>query len=77
VRAGLSPLQALQAASRDAASALGVLKDVGTIEPGKDADFVLLDADPLKDISNTRKISAVSLQGQLLSKEQLAIMRAH
>jgi hypothetical protein len=77
VQAGLSPRQALQAASRDAAAAMGVLKEVGTIEPGKEADFVLLDADPLKDIANTRKIRAVSLHGQLFSKEQLLTMRAH
>jgi len=77
VQAGLSPLQALQAASRDAAAALGVLKEVGTIEPGKEADFVILDADPLSDIANTRKINAVSLHGQFFSGEQLAAMRAH
>lgn len=77
VQAGLSPQQALQAASRDAAAAMGVLKDVGTIKPGKEADFVLLDADPLKNIANTRKISAVGLHGHLLSKEQLTTMRSH
>jgi Amidohydrolase family len=77
VQAGLSPRQALQAASRDAAAVLGVLKDVGTIEPGKEADFVLLDADPLSDIANTRKISAVSLHGHFFTREQLATMRAH
>lgn len=76
VQAGLSPNQALQAASRDAAAALGVLSDVGTIEPGKEADFVILDADPLADIANTRKISAVSLHGQFFSKGQLVSMRA-
>ncbi len=56
---------------------MGVLKDVGTIEPGKEADFVILDADPLSDIANTPKISAVSLHGQFFAREQLATMRAH
>jgi hypothetical protein len=77
VQAGLSPLQALQAASRDAAAALGVLRDVGTIEPGKEADFVILDSDPLSNIANIRKINAVSLHGQFITNEQLATMRAH
>ena len=67
-------LQALQAASRDAAKVMGVSNEMGTIEVGKTADLVLLDADPLKSISNTRKIDAVILRGQLFSKEDLAAM---
>ena len=77
VEAGLTPLQALQAASRDAARAMGVLKDVGTVEVGKTADLVLLDADPLTDISNTRKINTVVLDGQLFSQNELSTMRSH
>jgi len=77
VEAGLTPLQALQSASRNAAKTLDVSKDVGTIEVGKTADFVLLDADPLKNISNTRRISAVVLHGKLFSKGQLSTMRSH
>lgn len=77
VQAGLTPLQALQAASRDAAKALGVLSEVGTIEGGKTADLVLLDADPLASISNTRKISAVILHGQLFTESKLLTMRSH
>lgn len=77
VEAGLTPLQALQAASRDAAKTLDVSKDVGTIQVGKTADLLLLDADPLKNISNTRKIYAVVLHGHLLSKDQLSMMRNH
>jgi hypothetical protein len=77
VQAGLTPLQALQAASRDAARAMAVSRDLGTIEVGKTADLVLLDANPLANISNTRKINAVFLHGQLFSKEDLAAMRSH
>lgn len=77
VEAGLTPLEALQAASRDAAKAMGVLKDVGTVEVGKTADLVLLDSDPLANISNTRKIEAVVLHGQLFLKEELSGMRNH
>ena len=75
VQAGLTPLQALQAASRDAAKEMGVLKDVGTVETGKTADLVLLDADPLKNISNTRKVDAVFIHGRLFSGVDLSNMR--
>jgi imidazolonepropionase-like amidohydrolase len=77
VEAGLTPLQALQAASRDAAKTLDVSKDLGTVQVGKTADLVLLDADPLKSVSNTRKIYAVVLHGHLFSKGQLSTMRSH
>ena len=77
VEAGLSPLEALQAASRNAAAAMGVSRDVGTVEAGKVADLVLLEADPLAKISNARKVSGVILHGQLFSKEELSAMRGH
>jgi hypothetical protein len=77
VEAGLTPLQALQSASRDAAREMGVLKDVGTVETGKTADLVLLNADPLKEISNTRKVDAVFLHGRLFSRDELSNMRNH
>ena len=77
VEAGLTPLQALQAASRDAAKAMGVSKDVGTVEAGKTADLVLLDADPLLHIVNTRKINLVFLHGQSFSKDELSSMKSH
>jgi cytosine/adenosine deaminase-related metal-dependent hydrolase len=76
VKAGLTPLQALQAASRDAARVMGVSKEVGTIEVGKTADLVLLDADPLTDVSNTQKIDAVVLHGHLFSRDELSAMRS-
>jgi imidazolonepropionase-like amidohydrolase len=71
VDAGLSPMAALQAATRNAAEWMGMLKERGTIEAGKIADLVLLDADPLADIHNTRTIRAVILQGKLLDRKAL------
>jgi Amidohydrolase family len=55
---GLTPMEAIQAATKDSATALG-LRDTGTIEPGKRADLVLLDADPLADLANLRRVSRV------------------
>ncbi len=75
VRAGLSPMEALQAATRNAARCLGVETRFGTIAKGKAADVVLLDADPLADIRNTSKISAVILRGRLYSRPQLDGLR--
>jgi imidazolonepropionase-like amidohydrolase len=71
VKAGLTPLDALQTATRNPAKYCDRLKDFGTVEVGKIADFVLLDADPLKDIKNTRKIAAVMVGGTLLPKDKL------
>ena len=50
---------------------MGVLDSLGTIEKGKIADLVLLEANPLQDISNTRKIAAVVVGGKLLVKSEL------
>ncbi|HSE97846.1 MAG TPA: amidohydrolase family protein [Blastocatellia bacterium] len=76
VRAGLTPMQALQAATRNPARYLGLLDSLGTIEKGKLADLVLLDANPLEDIGNTRKIAAVIAGGRLIDKQQLNEMLA-
>jgi imidazolonepropionase-like amidohydrolase len=76
VRAGFTPMQALQSATRDAAEYLGLLDSVGTIEKGKTADLILLDANPLIEIGNTRKIKAVVLGGKLISKQELDKMLA-
>ena len=67
VEAGLSPLEALQAATRNPAEFLGRLGSLGTVERGKIADLLLLDANPLEDIQNTRKIHAVIVGGKLVA----------
>jgi imidazolonepropionase-like amidohydrolase len=71
VEAGLTPLQALQAATLNPARYLEATDSLGTIEAGKVADLVLLDANPLEDISNTRRISAVVLNGRYLDRRAL------
>jgi imidazolonepropionase-like amidohydrolase len=76
VRAGLSPFESLATATRNAAEFMGKLNETGTIEPGKLADLVLLDADPLADIRNTRKIRAVVTSGRLLERADLDRMLA-
>ncbi len=62
-KAGLTPRQVLASATRDAATCMKLDAEVGTLEPNKWADFVVLDADPLADISNVRKINAVYIAG--------------
>jgi imidazolonepropionase-like amidohydrolase len=76
VSAGFSPMEALQTATLNPARYLGKEKDLGTIETGKLADLVLLDANPLDDISNTRKIRAVIVDGRYLNREALDAMLA-
>lgn len=76
VEAGLSPIEALQAGTRNPARFLGMIEQVGTIEEGKFADLVLLDGNPLEEIRNTRRIDAVVLNGRFLPKESLQRMLA-
>jgi hypothetical protein len=76
VRAGLTPSEALQAATRNPAAFLGVSDSLGTVETGKLADLVLLDASPLEDIENTRKIAAVVVGGRYIPKPELEAMLA-
>jgi imidazolonepropionase-like amidohydrolase len=59
VEAGLSPMEAIQCATRNAAEVLGDLKNRGTLEPGKRADFLILKANPLADIRSTTSLVAV------------------
>jgi imidazolonepropionase-like amidohydrolase len=68
VSAGLTPRQALTAATRDAARCMKLDRDLGTIEPGKWADFVVLDADPLANISNVKRIASVWIAGNQVKR---------
>ena len=65
VRAGLTPGAAIAAATRDAAAAIGAADSLGTLEPGKLADFVVLEGDPLADIANVELVSRVAKAGVL------------
>jgi imidazolonepropionase-like amidohydrolase len=76
VQAGLSPLEALQAATRNPALFLGEGDSAGTVESGKVANLVMLDANPLDDIRNTQRINAVVLNGRYLPKAELESLLA-
>jgi imidazolonepropionase-like amidohydrolase len=69
VAAGMTPMQVIAAATRNSAEFLR-LADTGTLQAGKSADFIVLDANPLDDITNTRRISAVYLRGVAVDRSQ-------
>ena len=75
VAAGFTPLEALQTATINPAKFYNKLNDYGTVQPGRIADLVLLEANPLDDIANTRKISGVIHDGQYLSHQDLDQLR--
>lgn len=77
VEAGLTPMDALRAATVNPAKFLGEADTLGTIEPGKTANLVLLEANPLDNIGNTRRIDAVVLNGRYFPKSALRMMLAH
>ena len=71
VESGLTPMESLQAATLNPARYLNRLKDLGTVQSGKLADLVLLDADPLQDVHNTTKIRAVFANGRFYDRAAL------
>jgi hypothetical protein len=75
VEAGFTPMEALQTATSNPALFLG-RSDIGAVKPGGLADLVLLSANPLKDIQNTKKINAVVINGRFLDRAALDRMLA-
>ncbi len=75
VELGLSPAQAIVAGTRNGARAGGALADYGTIEAGKRADLILLDASPLDDIRNLRRVSLVMKDGGIVDRDALPAVR--
>jgi imidazolonepropionase-like amidohydrolase len=69
VAAGMTPAQVIMSSTGKAAAFLH-LSDTGTLEPGKSADFIVLDADPMEDITNTRRIAAVYLRGVAVDRSK-------
>ena len=69
--AGLSPFQALQAVSLHAAESLGAAEDLGTIEPGKLADLVIVDGNPLEEIRDARRVRTVIQNGTVYDLQDL------
>lgn len=76
VAAGLSPIRAIQAGTRDAARTAGIGHVTGTVVPGKSADLLVVDRSPLDDIGNLRRIHAVVNRGTLITREQRERMLA-
>jgi len=76
VAAGFTPLEALQTATLNPAKFLGKTAEFGTVEVGKAADLVLLKANPLEDIRNTRTVVGVVEDGRYLSQAEMEAMRA-
>lgn len=72
VRAGLTPYQALETGTRNVARFFGAEQEFGTIAPGRRADLILLDADPLADIANFTRQAGVMVRGRWLSREEIA-----
>jgi imidazolonepropionase-like amidohydrolase len=73
VKAGLTPMEAIVAATHNTADSLGRRNELGTIEPGKEADLLILDADPLLEIQNTQKIHAVVQRGREVRAQELQV----
>jgi imidazolonepropionase-like amidohydrolase len=73
VEAGLSPMDAIVAATRNGALALRKRDELGTVEPGRRADLLLLSANPLEDVRNLRKIDRIMLNGEWVDRSSLKL----
>ena len=76
VVAGMTPMQVLTAATRNGAQFLR-MTDVGTIEANKSADFIVLDANPVDNVTNTRKIASVYLRGAMVDRAPFIVTHGH
>ena len=74
VEAGMKPMDVIVAASRKAAEYLGQEKELGTIEPGKKADLIILSQNPLENIRNTRRIEQVIYAGRIIDRDNLPML---
>jgi predicted amidohydrolase YtcJ len=72
---GMTPMDAIVSATRNIAAAYHKLDQLGTVQTGKIADLVVLDADPLADVNNIRKISMVMKDGQVVDRDSLPIKK--
>jgi imidazolonepropionase-like amidohydrolase len=77
VAAGLTPYQALRAATADPAEFLGRSGEFGTVAVGQRADLLLLDADPLRDVANVTRRAGVMVRGRWLTEDELSVMLAN
>jgi predicted amidohydrolase YtcJ len=75
VELGMSPMEAIIAATYNGALATGMLEDLGTVEVGKFADLIVLDSDPLDDIANIHDLNMVMRNGELIDLEALPTVR--
>jgi imidazolonepropionase-like amidohydrolase len=71
VQAGLTPYQALSTGTGEVARFLGTPDDFGTVEPGRRADLILIEGDPLKDVANLRRRAGVMIGGRWLPAAEI------
>ncbi len=76
VKNGATPWQALRAATRHAAELCGVGHELGTVEPGKLADLIVVGANPLDDITNLRQLRLVFKEGRIVSDKRSGAARS-